>query len=375
MSRPYIAVVIIGLLISLLLQNADLPIVARSASSGDLATPTPAGPDININLYASVSSNGSGEASASAQLVNGQALASINSTGAGRGAAQAQAPVCAACQVISTTLPASNAPLAALPTKAQVVQLPTPTPAPINTPAPIAPAAQPTAHFVIAYDLVNVRQGPSMAQPIRRTVQRGQIVTRLQTSADGNWLRIGDNEWIAASLASADLSSQPVASSQQPATSHQLPATAPNGYPPLGQQPTAYPFTLELVERHTESNNVTLYSFIHEDNRALDGHYLAITKDGVAVPGPRERSAAVPLGTTRPACAGVIFDAAVCEQNHIYNLKQAWDTRLAYPNFSPWGEWRIQLVNGVGQPIGPPTTFSTRPGDANLELYVRYKKQ
>lgn len=43
-----------------------------------------------------------------------------------------------------------------------------------------------------------------------------------------------------------------------------------------------------------------------------------------------------------------------------------------YPDFSPWGEWRVQLTDGAGQPVGPWATFEIQPGQTDLELYVRY---
>lgn len=228
--------------------------------------------------------------------------------------------------------------------------------------------------LVVTGELVNVRAEPSTTGPIMRTAFRGERLVGIERSADLAWWRVGPDTWVYYQLVSqaVDGSTSSLPAAQLPSEpTGQFVAAAPSPIPsPIVA--VDLPFRLELIERHREVNNVTLYAFIHEDGRALDGHYLAVTVNGVAAPGVRERSSAEPLGETRPACKGVIFDAVLCAENRIYNLKQSWETRLMFPGFSPWGTWRVQLVDGGGQPLGPWAVFEIQPGQSDLELYVRY---
>ena len=48
--------------------------------------------------------------------------------------------------------------------------------------------------------------------------------------------------------------------------------------------------------------------------------------------------------------------------------------KVEFPGVQAPGTWVVQLVDGGGNPVGPPATFTLEGNDTNQELYVRYKK-
>jgi len=53
----------------------------------------------------------------------------------------------------------------------------------------------------------------------------------------------------------------------------------------------------------------------------------------------------------------------------------AWETVQVFPGFVPYGAWRVQLIDGAGQPVGPAGVVELMPDVAQLEMYVRYEER
>ena len=230
--------------------------------------------------------------------------------------------------------------------------------------------------------VVNLRDGPGLTYPVISQATRSQRFTIAAHSPDRMWWRVcciaGDTAWVHADLANTagPLDRVAVATDVRPPSlplavlAPSLPSVVPT--PPLPQAPVTaaviptWRFALEMATQHTEANTAVIYAWIHEDGRALDGYFLHVIKDGQAV-GTAERSSALPLGTTKPAFPNN-------PEDKIYNLKMAF-TGDSHPGLEPVGLWTVQLVDGGGQAMGPPTTFTLQAGDQTMEMYVRYQKQ
>jgi len=336
-----------------------------------VAEPEPvAAPVVLIDMHAEVHADGAGQARAMAMAVDGQARADIESQGSAQGQAYANAPVAAS--VLSVTA------------------------APAVTPAssPATVAAVPAGLYVIvATDLANLRSAPGLLAPIigvapqgARFAVEGQDfgvsagsplgANDAPTGQPVAWWEIcctnGRRAWVFADLVVTEgqVGSSLLAMATPTISTVAIPTlAAPTVLATALPTPTPdYPFAVELVEQHREANTATLYAFVHEQGNALDGYYLNVTRNGQAVPGELVRSAAVPLGTTASGSPGSVND-------RIYNLKMAWETVQVFPGFVPYGAWRVQLIDGAGQPVGPAVLFELVPDAAQMEMYVRYEKR
>jgi len=249
--------------------------------------------------------------------------------------------------------------------------------------SPATPAT-PGLYAVVVVDLANLRSAPGLTAPVIGVAPRGaRFAVQGQDVASGQrvqWWEIccpgGQRAWVFADLVVTEGQVDGIAmATPTPTVSILLiPTLAPAVATAL---PTAlstatptpdFPFVVELVEQHREANTATIYAFIHEQGNALDGYFLNVTRNGQAVPGELVRSAAVPLGTTASGSPGSVDD-------RIYNLKMAWETVQVFPGFVPYGAWRVQLIDGAGQPVGPAVLFELMPDVAQLEMYVRYEKR
>ena len=320
-----------------------------------VAEPEPvAAPVVLIDVHAEVHADGAGQARAMAMAVDGQARADIESQGRAQGQAYANAPVAAAVLPV-TVVPAVT---------------------PASSPATIA-AVPPGLYVIVATDLANLRSAPDLLAPIIGVAPQGaRFAVQGQDAQPVAWWEIcctnGRRAWVFADLVVTEgqVGNSLLAMATPTISTATIPTlAAPTVLPTALPTPTPdYPFAVELVEQHREANTATLYAFVHAQGNALDGYYLNVTRNGQAVPGELVRSAAVPLGTTASGSPGSVDD-------RIYNLKMAWETRQMFPGFVPYGAWRVQLIDGAGQPVGPAVLFELVPDAAQLEMYVRYEKR
>ena len=138
----------------------------------------------------------------------------------------------------------------------------------------------------------------------------------------------------------------------------------PTSTPTPSPTPTPdYPFALEAAERFpspiTTVDEVRIYVYVYgEDALALEGYTLRVLKDGRPLEVLGRSSGGLP-GETRPGPS---------PYTRFANLGLAFFE-------PPAGEWVVQLVDGAGNPVGPPARFMLEPDDLRRELYVRYRRK
>ncbi len=142
------------------------------------------------------------------------------------------------------------------------------------------------------------------------------------------------------------------------------PSATPTSPPTPSPTPTPdYPFGLEAAERFpspiTTVDEVRIYAYIYgEDALALEGYTLQVIKDGRSLEVLGRSSGGLP-GETRPGPS---------PYTRFANLGLAFFE-------PPEGEWVVQLVDGAGNPMGPPARFVLEADDPRRELYVRYRRK
>ena len=347
-----VGLMVFGLLAMVSLYQAQSgPVIAERA-------PAPVPALVVIDVHAEVRADGAGQARAVAWSVGGQASADIESEGSAQGQAYANAPGCVGGCAVAAPAALSLSP---------------------------ATPATPGLYAVVVVDLANLRSAPGLTAPLigvaprgaRFAVQGQDVGVPLGPGQRVQWWEIccpgGQRAWVFADLVVIEdgiamATPTPTVSillipTLAPAVATALPTALPTATPTPD-----FPFVVELVEQHREANTATIYAFVHEQGNALDGYFLNVTRNGQAVPGELVRSAAVPLGTTASGSPGSVDD-------RIYNLKMAWETVQVFPGFVPYGAWRVQLIDGAGQPVGPAVLFELMPDVAQLEMYVRYEKR
>ncbi|MEZ4674988.1 MAG: hypothetical protein R2932_12175 [Caldilineaceae bacterium] len=259
------------------------------------------------------------------------------------------------------------------------VEAPPPTVAPVDTPTALPePTQTPTVappRLVISSPLVNARGGPGTEYPIVTTLERGQEFDIVGKNADGTWWRFCcvDDEpaWVIDELADADgaVDGVPVtdavaqvaptattaAVAPPPAAQPAIPAEpAPTDAPP----PPTFQFELQNAEQFPENKLVRVFLYVFDSQQALEGYSVHVIKDGAELAvSPRSQGG-------QPSLTWPIADA----RQRFQNMK------VEFPGVAAAGTWVVQLVDGGGNPVGPPATFSLEANDPNQELYVRYKK-
>ncbi len=250
---------------------------------------------------------------------------------------------------------------------------------PITENAPI-PNLGSAPQLTVNEEVVNVRQGPSVEYAAVGVAEAGQRYSIVGKNQDSSWWQVccfqGLTVWIIDLFVatSGDPSQTPLievgpptALSPESIISPALVEPAPSN--DSGQNQFvggSLPFELLFTARHLETNIVTIYSYVQENNNALDGYFLRITKDGQVMTN-RARSSAIPLGTTKPGTPS-------SAENKVYNLKVDFNS-MSHPDFDPTGSWTAQLVNGNQEAVSPPTSFTIRPNDDQKEIYLRYQKR
>ncbi len=137
------------------------------------------------------------------------------------------------------------------------------------------------------------------------------------------------------------------------------PASTPTNTPTATPEPE-YRFTLEASEQFPAAGpeGVRVFLYVYSlAEFALPGYSLRVTWNGneMAVPGTSTGGLPRP---TRPEPG---------PYTRLANL----DVEFRGPR---GGEWRIQLIDAAGTPVGPPAIFTLANDSSALELYVRYRE-
>lgn len=283
-------------------------------------------------------------------------VSNLGSTTENTGAAATSAPV--------ATLAATAAPAPATDTPAP----------PTDTPAPAPTATSAAPRLVVNAPLANVRTGPGTDFTVLTTVERGQEYEIVGKNAAGDWWHFccvdGQQAWIISELVDIDGATDTVPVTEEvaqaAATATPPPAaatTAPTAttVPAETPVPAAPDFSFELVsaEQFSEPKFVRIFLYVYDGEQALEGYTLHIKKDGADVPVTGASFGGQP-GFTWP----------------IADLRQRFQNmKVEFPNVAAAGLWEVQLVDGGGNPVGPPATFTLSANDPNQELYLRYKKR
>lgn len=252
----------------------------------------------------------------------------------------------------------------------------TDTPIPVDTPTdvPPTPASEPTEappRLVISAPLVNVRAGPGVEYPIITTMERGQEHDIVGRNGAGDWWRFccvnEEPAWVINDLVETDGAvdnvpiSDAIVAVPPTATPAQVAAPAPAPAEPTATEPPPPPtfgFELQNAEQFPENKLVRVFLYVFDNEQALGGYSVRVTKDGGELPVSASSAGGQP-GLTWP-----IADS----RQRFQNMK------VEFPGVQPAGTWEVQLVDGGGSPVGPPATFTLGANDTSQELYVRYKR-
>ena len=265
------------------------------------------------------------------------------------------------------------------PAPTDTIAPPTPTQAEPAVPPTAASEATPVPpRLVVNAPLVNVRTGPGITYNVLTTVERGQEFDIIGKNAAGDWWRfccVNDQPaWIINELVDIDGAAElaPVSdevSQAVPATSPaptsapaatQPPADAPTVAAPT-QPPAAPALAFELIafEQFSEPRLVRIFLYVYDGEQALAGYTIQVKKDGAT-----QTVSGVTFGG-QPGFTWPIADTRQRFQNF----------KAEFPSIPAAGVWEVLLVDGGGNPVGPPATFTLKANEPNQELYVRYKKR
>jgi Bacterial SH3 domain len=253
---------------------------------------------------------------------------------------------------------------------------PTPTQAePVATPTAASAATPVPPRLVVNSPLVNVRTGPGITYNVLTTVERGQEFDIIGKNAAGDWWRFccvdGQPAWIINELVDIDGAAELAPVSDE--VSQAAPAAPPAATQPPAAAPTAtevaaptepppapaLAFDLIASEQFSEPSIVRAFLYVYDGEQALAGYTIQVKKDGAAQ---------AVNGTTFGGQPGFTWPIADTRQR-FQNFK------AEFPNVAPAGLWEVVLVDGGGNPVGPPATFTLKANEPNQELYVRYKKR
>ncbi|MCB0064054.1 MAG: SH3 domain-containing protein [Caldilineaceae bacterium] len=294
-------------------------------------------------------------------------LTSDTAAGAEDGNAATAAPLDA--EVPSTpTTALETAPAEAEPTETATTAEAPPTPTTAPTVAP--------PRLAVSAPLVNVRAGPGTQYAILSTVERGQEFDIVGKNGAGDWWRFccinGEPAWVIDELVEATGAVDGVTVSDAvvdvPATATPLPVAAapPTAAPAAPAEPTAtepppapaFSFELQNAEQFPENNVVRVFLYVFDSDQALAGYSVRVTKDGAELPVSQTSAGG------QPSLTWPIADS----RQRFQNMK------VEFPGVAPNGTWQVQLVDGGGNVVGPPATFTLEGSAPAQELYVRYKK-
>lgn len=246
---------------------------------------------------------------------------------------------------------------------------------------------------VVGIQLLNGRSGPGAEYDLVGIVGKGEFFDITGRNDAGDWWEVccylDIPFWVAdefvniqggntGQVASVPPTATPVPPTAVPPTAippTAVPQSAPvatsAGSQPAPAPPTAtaapveepadanFAFTLKATEQFPETNVSRIFLYVFNNDQALAGFSLKVTKDGADI-AVNETS----FGPT----AGFTWSIESARQR-FQNLK------VEFPDQSPAGTWVVQLVDSDGNPAGPAATFTLEEGDENQEMYVRYEQK
>ncbi len=214
------------------------------------------------------------------------------------------------------------------------------------------------AKVVINTPLVNVRSGPGLDFEVVTIVERGQEFDILTKDSLGEWWEIccveDESVWVIDQLVDTDGPVDRVPVRGQRSGSVSAPAAAP--LRATGGEDIQ--FELSDQEQFSESELVRIFMYVHDDNEGLADYSLRVLYNGTELP-----VNAVSFGG-QPGFTWPFQDARQRSQN--------W--KAEFRDIGPAGTWEVQLLDGSGQLVGPPTTFTLESADLKQELYVQYER-
>lgn len=256
---------------------------------------------------------------------------------------------------------------------------PTPTPFPTDTPIfvptptllPDTPTpeilATPTPFILVQNELVNLRDGPSIAYPVVGQARAGDTFTVVGRNEPATWWRIccynGREVWIAAQLVVPVGSMEEVVVIGAPA-----PPAPPGETPQPAPTPQPYwPFSIGDGPQYFPTNNPWLTVWVKAFTGQppgfvpVAGYRLRVLRNGVDVSKPDETRAVFELSAPFLPESPAAFGA-----RREYNLK------YEYLPAAGDARWEIYLTDRNGVQLSPPLVFDTRVDDPLREVYVGF---
>lgn len=282
-------------------------------------------------------------------------------------------------------------------------ELPTATITETETPSP-TPSVTPTPFVVVESGLVALRSGPGVEFPLVAQLGPNIPIAITGQNPEGSWYQLccvnGGEVWVAGSHVLVNNDPRAVAlfvPGTPPSPTPTFPPT-PTGTPTFTPTATPYPFQRSIGPQFFPTNNnfITIWVKLHVGTLRLftgcdpegvteakeapaQGYFLQVLFEGF------ER----PSSTGTQASAGEFAcSAAVGAGNRFeYNLKYEYhppDPRsIVVGPLTPTpqaaqligtGEWTIYVMDGAGNQLSEPVTFTTQPANNNREIYVGWER-
>jgi len=246
-------------------------------------------------------------------------------------------------------------------------------------------ASTATPQVLVGSQLVNLRSAPALSAQVVGQAHIGQVLQVLGRDASNSWWLVcctdGQPVWISAHVVTvfgdvADIAviPTPTASAGQPPERTALAPAGLDNTVDLLALPVAaanedkrvvdhWPY--QLVQQQQYGEQITPRIFLYVSTSAKQGQAegmadlrLVVKKDGLLLPTP---------GRTHGGPPDFTWPLASTRQ-HLANLK------VEFPNIDPAGHWEIQLVDALGQAVGPVADFTLRANEPNMEMYLHYQK-
>ncbi len=257
---------------------------------------------------------------------------------------------------------------------------PTPTPTSTNTPT-TTPTATPTPYVEIVAGLVSLRSGPGVAYPLVAQLGPGVPVALVGRNPEGTWYQIccvnGQSVWVAARHVTVynDISQLPLVSAGPPPT----PTATPTATLTPTPTPYLYPFELAIGPQFFPTNNpfltIWVKLFIGEppNEVAAEGYYLKVLFEGFERPSAYGNMPSMDhFELSAPPGAGNSVE---------YNLKYEYHPPDLSDQGGPsaiealgTGEWTVFVIDGAGNQLSAPVTFTTAPWNPNREIYIGWRR-
>ena len=230
------------------------------------------------------------------------------------------------------------------------------------------------AKVIVVEAMANLRSSPSLEGAVLGSATRGQEFTIVGRNATQTWWLVCCEQaqplWIysgvvqiSGNVAQVSVVEQPVMAAavnqmQLNSTVQMVSLPTPTLAAAL-PEPITYAFTLAEQTQFEEHIVPRIFFYVHQQENGLGGYTVRVRKDGIDLPVAKATTAGLP-GYTWPIPN---------ERQRYANLK------VEFPQVAAAGLWEIQLLDEVGNAVGPIAIFRLQPGDTHQEMYVRYHKQ